>query len=91
LAWQDFKAQNKQARKGGSVAPNLPMKRSDRLGTGLKSIEEERKLENEIRKESGKALSKSIQVYLGRGYRIVNDRYSFASQHYLFSFYVVVS
>ncbi len=60
MAWQEFKATNKQARKGGSVAPNLPMKRSDRLGTGLKSIQEERALENEIRKKSGKVAGKFL-------------------------------
>jgi hypothetical protein len=57
LAWQEFKSTNKQICKGGAAAPNLPMKRTDRLGTGLKSIEEERALENEIRKKSGKAAS----------------------------------
>jgi hypothetical protein len=62
LAWQEFKSTNKQIRKGGTAAPNLPMKRADRLGTGLKSIEEERALENEIRKKSGKASS----TYLAR-------------------------
>jgi len=66
LAWKKFKEENKQAQKGGVFAPNLPMKRSDRLGTGSKSIEEERLLENEIRKKSGNALSKhfTFELYL---------------------------
>ena len=64
LAWKKFRDENKQARKGGVFAPNLPMKRSDRLGTGFKSVEEERLLENEIRKKSGNALSKHFTFEL---------------------------
>ena len=56
--WQDFKqgAGKKTAAAGNSllsVAPSLPLKRIDRVGLGIKSINDERSIEAEVRKEAG--------------------------------------
>jgi len=56
--WQDFKKDNSNVfRKPGisdvSTAPIVPIKRSDKLGTGLKTREEEYANEKQIRKNTG--------------------------------------
>jgi len=51
-SWQNFRKDNVHQSK--SVAPNIPLKRADRLA-GITSLEEERTREQEIRKEAGKA------------------------------------
>jgi len=52
-SWQEFRSNHKS--KGASsrgVAPHLPLKRSDKL-SGMKSIQEERRNEQQIRSDSG--------------------------------------
>ncbi len=53
-SWQDFrKNSGKVVSKG--VAPVAPMKKADRLGTGFRTIQEERENEEKVRKEAGDA------------------------------------
>ena len=51
-SWQNFQKEGKHQHR--SVAPNIPLKRVDRLA-GITSLEDERAKEEEIRKEAGKA------------------------------------
>jgi hypothetical protein len=59
-SWQEFRKETKIIQRE-SVAPGLQIKRSDRLGTGFKTLEEERENENKVRIESGDSA-------LGSGY-----------------------
>lgn len=57
-SWQSF--QNESRSKGAmamstGAAPVLPIKRADRLGTGMQSRDDEKRHENQIRKEAGQA------------------------------------
>jgi len=61
LAWQDFKTSGIH-RTSYSTAPNMPMKKLDRVGMRMKSIHDERKVENDLRRRSGEDL-------IGVGYR----------------------
>ena len=52
-SWQKFQASTKSKQtKSRNVAPHIPLKRTDKL-TGMKSIEEERKNEENLRKIGG--------------------------------------
>lgn len=54
-SWQNFQKEAKHIMTTSQrVAPNLPLKRADRLA-GITSVQQERQREEEIRKESGKA------------------------------------
>lgn len=53
-SWQSFQKEAKHHSTSQRVAPNLPLKRADRLA-GITSVQQERQQEEEIRKESGKA------------------------------------
>lgn len=59
-SWQEFRKETKELQRE-SVAPALQVKRSDRLGTGLTSLSEERANEDKVRSEAGDAA-------LGSGY-----------------------
>ena len=61
-SWQEFKKDNKKTiYNKASSAPLAPLKKADKLGSGLTSWQDERKREEEARKESGSAA-------LGEGY-----------------------
>mmetsp|Transcript_32480 Transcript_32480/g.48082 ORF Transcript_32480/g.48082 Transcript_32480/m.48082 type:complete len:309 (+) Transcript_32480:143-1069(+) len=60
-SWQEFRKETKGLSSRESVAPALQVKRSDRLGTGLATIADERANEAKIRLESGESA-------LGSGY-----------------------
>lgn len=60
-SWQEFRKETKGLANKESVAPALQVKRSDRLGTGLATIADERAHEAKIRIESGDSA-------LGSGY-----------------------
>lgn len=51
-SWQNFRQDTKHESK--SVAPNIPLKKADRLA-GITSLQEERTREAELRKQAGKA------------------------------------
>jgi hypothetical protein len=51
--WQSFRKEHKTTRQ--SVAPKAPLKKSDKLGTGLTSWEDERKNEDQVRRSQGHA------------------------------------
>ena len=53
-SWQEFRKDHKRQYRP-SVAPKAPLKKADKLGTGLKSWEDERKNEDQIRKVAGEA------------------------------------
>lgn len=59
-SWQEFRKGTKELQRE-SVAPALQVKRADRLGTGLATLEDERSHERKIRLEGGEAA-------LGSGY-----------------------
>jgi len=50
-SWQEFQSSNKKSISQG-VAPHIPLKRADKL-SGMKSIQEERKNEQNIRQDGG--------------------------------------
>jgi len=56
-SWQSF--QNESKTRGTTVstgaAPILPIKRADRLGTGMQSRDDEKRHENQIRRQAGQA------------------------------------
>lgn len=61
-SWQEFRKENKTlASKKNSSAPLAPLKKADKLGTGLQSWNAERQQEVKSRKETGSAA-------LGEGY-----------------------
>jgi hypothetical protein len=51
-SWQNFQKEGKHQHK--SVAPNIPLKKADRLA-GITSLDDERTREQEIREEAGKS------------------------------------
>jgi WW domain len=53
-SWQEFRKETKIIQRE-STAPGLQIKRSDRLGTGFRTLEEERENENKVRMESGES------------------------------------
>ena len=59
-SWQNFKNENGVVSR--NVAPQVPLKRGDKLGTGFQNIEEERSHEENIRKLNGHAT-------IGAGYQ----------------------
>lgn len=59
-SWQEFRKGTKELQRE-SVAPSLQVKKADRLGSGLATLEEERSHERKIRVEGGEAA-------LGSGY-----------------------
>ena len=59
-SWQSFQNESKSSlRSKGAMstgaAPVMPIKRADRLGTGMQSRDDEKRHENQIRKEAGQA------------------------------------
>lgn len=60
-SWKNFRKENKTIYAKTSSAPLAPLKKSDKLGAGMSSWEDERKREEEARLESGAAA-------LGEGY-----------------------
>ena len=58
-SWQSFQNESKSSRSRGAMstgaAPILPVKRADRLGTGMQSRDDEKRHENQIRREAGQA------------------------------------
>ena len=54
-SWQKFRQETKELANHQSVAPGLQVKRNDRLGSGLSSLEQERQHERDVRKEAGHA------------------------------------
>ncbi|CAJ1966851.1 unnamed protein product [Cylindrotheca closterium] len=60
-SWQQFRKGNKAINNHKSVAPKAPLKKSDMLGTGFSSWEEERKHEDQMRQAKG-------QTSTGSGY-----------------------
>ena len=62
-SWQSFcrkKDGNDKNKNIISTAPSLPIKRADRLGTGMRSLQEEREYEERIQSEAG-------DVQMGKG------------------------
>lgn len=53
-SWQEFRKDHKQQYRP-SVAPKAPLKKADKLGTGLSSWEDEQRHEDQIRKVAGDA------------------------------------
>mmetsp|Transcript_246 Transcript_246/g.327 ORF Transcript_246/g.327 Transcript_246/m.327 type:complete len:352 (+) Transcript_246:84-1139(+) len=52
-SWQQFRKSNTTNSRG--VAPHMPLKKADKLGTGFKSIDEERRHEENMREEGNDA------------------------------------
>jgi len=52
-SWQQFRSDNKSLNNHKSVAPKAPLKRTDMLGTGFSSWDEERNHEDKVRKAAG--------------------------------------
>lgn len=61
-AWQDFRKVSKQLSSHESVAPSMPLKKTDRLA-GTTSLDDERRIESQVRKETGEAA-------VGEGYTV---------------------
>lgn len=66
-SWQDFRKDNKKAFSKTSNAPLAPLKKSDKLGSGMSSWKEEREREQEARKAEGAAA-------LGDGYTVFRKK-----------------
>ena len=57
--WQSFNESQSSRSRGTGAAPILPVKRADRLGTGLQNRDDEKRHEDRIRRETGLAPSGS--------------------------------
>ena len=55
-SWQSFNNESRSSRsRGTGAAPILPVKRADRLGTGMQNRDDEKRHEDSIRREAGLA------------------------------------
>ena len=59
-SWQDFRKNSGIKHMSKGIAPHAPLKKADKLGTGLKSIDEERRHEEKMRREG-----KDAEMYSG--------------------------
>ena len=57
--WQSFNESQSSRSRGTGAAPILPVKRADRLGTGMQNRDDEKRHEDRIRRETGLAPSGS--------------------------------
>jgi hypothetical protein len=54
-SWQEFRQSKTSGFVSKGTAPHIPLKRADKLGTGFKSIDEERRNEKKVREEGNDA------------------------------------
>jgi hypothetical protein len=71
-SWQQFQKESKghgvMTKNRPSTAPRAPLKKADKLGTGLTSWDDERRLENTIRQSSGHAtINSGYTVFKKKG------------------------
>lgn len=58
-SWQEFRKDKKISTISKGTAPHAPLKKADKLGTGFKSIDEERRHEEKVRREGNDAAMNS--------------------------------
>ena len=72
--WQEFKKNSASAIVTRNVAPQMPMKRSDKLGAGFKTMKEEREHEERVRNSHGHAeLGSGYTVFKKKGHESGNE------------------